>query len=140
MLLDFVHPTMQTYLRPHLEGEQTRSSPIVLRDCRAFLHSKDSFDGCPHRDIPQPVQVPQTWQESFPRAFIVVPRLRHVSVEAGMNAIGAEGWQSCRHLRVVRMPSTVVRIPDNTFRGFFPESECLVGSLLLWNLENWIAE
>ena len=42
---------------------------------------------------------------------------RHVSVEAGIRAIGAEAWQSCRHLRVVRMPSTVVRIADNTFRG-----------------------
>ena len=26
-------------------------------------------------------------------------------------------WQCCRHLRVVRMPSSVVRIADNTFRG-----------------------
>ena len=48
-------------------------------------------------------------------AFVAVPRLRHVSVEAGISAIGAEAWQSCRHLRVVRMPSTVVRIADNTF-------------------------
>ena len=50
-------------------------------------------------------------------AFVAVPRLRHVSVEAGTSTIGAEAWQSCRHLRVVRMPSTVVRIADNTFRG-----------------------
>ena len=50
-------------------------------------------------------------------AFVAVLRLRHVSVEAGVRAIGAEAWQSCRHLRVVRMPSTVVRIADNTFRG-----------------------
>ena len=33
------------------------------------------------------------------------------------DAIGAEAWQCCRHLRVVRMPSTVARIADNTFRG-----------------------
>ena len=50
-------------------------------------------------------------------AFVAVPRLRHVRVEAGMRAIGAEAWQCCRHLRVVRMPNTVVRIAENTFRG-----------------------
>ena len=45
-------------------------------------------------------------------AFTAVPRLRHVNIEAGVRAIGAEAWQCCRHLRVVRMPSLVVRIAD----------------------------
>ena len=118
--LDFVHPTMQTYLEdPIWEVLQTNTQfTIVLRDCLAFLHSKESFDGCPYRDIPQAVQVPTNLAGIVPAgAFIAVPRLRHVSVEAGINAIGAEAWQSCRHLRVVRMPSTVVRIAENTFRG-----------------------
>ena len=118
--LDFVHPTMQTYLEdPIWEVLQTNTQfTIVLRDCRAFLHSKESFDGCPYRDTPQAVQVPTNLAGIVPAgAFIAVPRLRHVSVEAGVNAIGAEAWQSCRHLRVVRLPSTVVRIADNTFRG-----------------------
>ena len=106
--LDFVHPTMQTYLEdPIWEVLQTNTQfTIVLRDCLAFLHSKESFDGCPYRDIPQAVQVPTNLAGIVPAgAFIAVPRLRHVSVAAGINAIGAEAWQSCRHLRVVRMPS-----------------------------------
>ena len=32
-------------------------------------------------------------------------------------AVGAQAWQCCRHLRVVKMPSTVVRIEENAFRG-----------------------
>ena len=50
-------------------------------------------------------------------AFLAVPRMRHVSIEAGIRAVGAQAWQCCRHLRVVRMPSTVVCIEENTFRG-----------------------
>ena len=50
-------------------------------------------------------------------AFAGVPRLRHVSIEPGIRFIGAEAWQSCRQLRIVRMPATVVGIADNAFRG-----------------------
>ena len=50
-------------------------------------------------------------------AFVAAPRLRHVSVETGIRAIEAEACQCFRHLRVVRMPQTVVRIAENTFRG-----------------------
>ena len=50
-------------------------------------------------------------------AFAAVPRLRHVSVEAGIRVVGAEAWQCCRQLRIVRMPASVVRIADNTSRG-----------------------
>ena len=47
-------------------------------------------------------------------AFLAVPRMRRASVEAGTRAVGAQAWQCCRHLRVVRMPSTAVRIAENT--------------------------
>ena len=50
-------------------------------------------------------------------AFAAVPRLRRVSVEAGIRVVGAEAWQCCRQLRIVRMPASVVRIADNTSRG-----------------------
>ena len=50
-------------------------------------------------------------------AFAAVPRLRHVSMEAGIRVVGAEAWQCCRQLRIVRMPTSGVRIADNTFRG-----------------------
>ena len=49
-------------------------------------------------------------------AFAGVPRLRHVSVEPGIRLIGAEAWQNCRQLRIVKLPATVVSISDNAFR------------------------
>ena len=49
-------------------------------------------------------------------AFAAVPRLRHVSVASGMRVVGAEAWQGCRQLRIVKLPVTVVSI-DNAFRG-----------------------
>ena len=49
-------------------------------------------------------------------AFAGVPRLRHVSVEPGTRLIGAEAWQNCRQLRIVKLPATVVGISDNAFR------------------------
>ena len=95
--LDFAHPTMQTYLKDPMWEVNTQLA-IVLRDCRAFPHS-ESFDGCPYRDMPQAVQVPTNLAGIVPAgAFVAVPRLRHVCVEAGIKAIGAEAWQSCRHL------------------------------------------
>ena len=45
-----------------------------------------------------------------------VPHLRHVSVESGIRLIGAEAWQTCRQLRIVKLPATVVGISDNAFR------------------------
>ena len=45
-------------------------------------------------------------------AFAGVPRLRHVSVESGIRLIGAEAWQNCRQLRIVKLPATVVGISD----------------------------
>ena len=46
-----------------------------------------------------------------------VPRLRHVSVESGVRLVGPEAWHSCRQLRIVKLPSTVVSICDNAFRS-----------------------
>ena len=56
-------------------------------------------------------------EETVPEwAFAGVPRLRHVSVESGIRHIGAEAWQDCRQLRIVKLPATVVGIADNAFR------------------------
>ena len=56
-------------------------------------------------------------QEIVPEgACAGVPRLRHVSVESGIRLIGAEAWQHCRQLRMVKLPVTVVDISDNAFR------------------------
>ena len=43
--------------------------------------------------------------------------MRHVSMEPGIRVVGAEAWQCCRQLRIVKMPVTVVRIADNAFCG-----------------------
>ena len=78
-----IHPTMQTYLDdPIWEVLQKNTQfTIVLRDCLA----EESFDGCPYRDFPQAIQVPMNLAGIIPAgAFVAVPRLRHVSVEAGM--------------------------------------------------------
>ena len=48
--------------------------------------------------------------------FACVPRLRHVSVESEIRLIGAEAWQDCQQLRIVKLPATVVGIADNAFR------------------------
>ena len=53
-------------------------------------------------------------------AFVGVPRLRHVSVESGIRLIGAEAWQNCRQLRIVKLPATVVGISDCVFRDCKP--------------------
>ena len=56
-------------------------------------------------------------EETVPEwAFAGVPRVRHVSVESGIRLIGAEAWQDCRQLRIVKLPATVVGIADNAFR------------------------
>ena len=118
--LDFVHPTAQTYLDdPIWETLQNNKRfTIVLRDCLEALHSKEIFDGCPYQDISLAIKVPMNQAGIIASgAFLAVPRLSHVSVEAGIRAIGAEAWQCCRHLRVVSMPGTVVRLAENTFRG-----------------------
>ena len=63
-----------------------------------------TFDGCPHRDIPQAVKVPMNQAGIIPSsAFLAVPRMRHVSIEAGIlqlepklgNAVAISGWSKC---------------------------------------------
>ena len=118
--LDFIHPTEQTYLDdPIWETLQNNMQyTIVFRDCFEALSTKEAFAGCPYRDIPKAVKVPTNQSGIIPSsAFLAVPRLRRVSVEAGVRAVGAQAWQSCRRLRIVKMPSSVVRIEENTFRG-----------------------
>ena len=58
--------------------------------------------------VPLAVHVPVNPEETVPEwAFAGVPRLRHVSVESGIRLIGAEAWQDCRQLRIVKLPATL---------------------------------
>ena len=118
--IDFLQADTQTYLEnPTWEKlQQSTEYTILFRSCCEVLPSKEIFEGCPFRDIPLAVHVPMNPEEMVPDgAFTAVPRLRHVSIEAGIRVVGAEGWQCCRQLRIVRMPASVVRIADNTFRS-----------------------
>ena len=91
--IDFLQVATQTYLENPIweKLQQSMEYCIIFRDCSEVLHSQESLAG--------------------------VPRIRHVSIEPGIRFVGAEAWQSCRQLRIVRMPATVVRIADNAFRG-----------------------
>ena len=90
---------------------------IVFRNCSAILPSQEQLEGCPIHPIPLAVHVPTNPEEIVPEgAFAGVPRLRHVSVEAGIRLIGAEAWQNYRQLRIVKLPATVIGISDNVFR------------------------
>ena len=74
--VDFLHPNTQTYLDdPIWEGLQKNTEfTIVFRDCSAVLHSKESFEGCLCRDVPQAVQVPIHLAGIVPAgAFMAMP-------------------------------------------------------------------
>ena len=89
---------------------------IVFKNCSVILPSQEQLEGCPIHHVPPAVHVPMNPEEIVPEgAFAGVPRLRHVSVESGIRLIGAEAWQNCRQLRIVKLPATVVGIA-NAFR------------------------
>ena len=70
--------------------------------------------------------MPMNPEEIVPEgAFAGVPRLRHVSVESNTRLIGAEAWQNCRQLCIVKLPATVVGISDNAFRHCKLLNDCL---------------
>ena len=82
-------------------------------------HLKNNLEDCPIHHIPLAVHVPVNPEEIVPEgAFAGVPRLRHVSAESGIRLIGAEAWQNCRQLRIVKLLATVVGISDNVFRDY----------------------
>ena len=117
---DFALPGTGSYLEDHIWEvlQETRRFTILFRDCLETFHSKEGFENCAYRDIPKAVTIPVNDAGLVPSsAFLAVPRMRHVLIEEGIQAIGAGAWQNCRHLRIVKMPTTVVRIEESTFRG-----------------------
>ena len=75
---------------------------IVFRDCLEALHSKETFDGCPYREIPQANKVPMNQAEIiFSGAFVAVPRLlvlkqAHAQQEPKPgNAAAIFEWSEC---------------------------------------------
>ena len=100
-MLDLIHPTMQTYLDdPVWETLQNNTQfTIVLRDCLEALHSKETFDGCPYRDIPQPVKVPMNQAGIIPSgAFVDMSVLKQAYVQLEPKpgrAAAIFGWSEC---------------------------------------------
>ena len=118
-----VLPSLQTATQTYQENpiwekpQQSTEYTIVFRDSSAILPSQEQLEGCPIHHVPLAVHVPMNPEEIVPEgAFAGVPRLRHVSVESDVRLIGAEAWQNCRQLRIVKLPATVVGISDNAFR------------------------
>ena len=117
--IDFLQTATQIYLEDPIwdKLQQGMAYTIVFRNCSVVLPSQEQLEDCPIHHIPLAVHVPMNSEGIVPEgAFVGVPRLRHVSVESGIRLIGAEAWQNCRQLRIVKLPATVVGISDNVFR------------------------
>ena len=117
--IDFLQTDTQTYLEDPIWDrlQQGMAYTVVFKDSSVILSSQEELEGCPIHQVPLAVRVPMNPEKIAPEgAFAGVPRLRHVSVESGIRLIGAEAWQNCRQLRIVKLPATVVGISDNVFR------------------------
>ena len=116
--IDFLHMATQTYLEDPIwdKLQQSMEYCIVFRDCSEVLPTQELLEGCPIYNVPLAIHVPMNPEEKVPEgAFAGVPRLRHVGMEPGIRFIGADAWQNCRQLRIVKTPATVVVISDNVF-------------------------
>ena len=116
--IEFLQTATHTYLEDPIwdKLQQGREFTIIFKNCSVALPAQEQLGGCPIDQVPQAVYVPINPEEIVPEwAFAGVPRLRHVSVESGIRLIGAEAWQNCRQLRIVKLPASVVGISDNAF-------------------------
>ena len=106
--IDFLHMARQTYLEDPIwdKLQQSMEYCIIFKDRSEVLPSQELLEGCPIYNIPLAVHVPMNPEGVVPEwAFAGAPRLRHVSIESGIRLIGPEAWQSCRQLRIVKMPA-----------------------------------
>ena len=111
--IDFLQTATQTYLEDPIwdKLQQGMACTIVFRK-QCYPAISRTIQDCPIHHIPLAVHVPMNPEEIVPEgAFAGVPRLRHVSAESGIRLIGAEAWQNCRQLRIVKLPATVVAFP-----------------------------
>ena len=108
--IDFLQTATQTYLEDPIwdKLQQGMAHTLVFRNCNVILPSQEQLEGCP------------------------------ISVESGIRLIGAEAWQNCRQLRIVKLPATVIGISDNVFRDrkllssvLAPGCQSLCGMLFL---------
>ena len=112
--IDFLQTATQSYLEDPIWDrlQQGVAYTVVFKDSSVILPSQEQLEGCPIHQVPLAVHVPMNPEKIVPEgAFAGVPRLRHVSVESGIRLIGAEAWQNCRQLRIVKLPATVPITP-----------------------------
>ena len=118
--IDFLHLATRTHRENPIwdKLQESKEYCIIFRDCSETLHTQELLEGRPVDAVPLAIHVPMNPEEIVPEgAFAGVPRLRHVSIESGIRFVGADAWQNCRQLRIVKLPTTVVGISDNVFRN-----------------------
>ena len=114
--IEFLHLATQTYLGNPIwdKLQQSMEYCIIFKDCSEVLPSQELLEGYPIHKIPLAVHVPMNPEGAVPEgAFAGVPGLHRVRYWT----YRPEAWHSCRQLRIVKLPSTVVCISDNAFRS-----------------------
>ena len=118
--IDFLHMATQTYLEDPIwdKLQQSMEYCIIFKGCSEVLPSQELLEACPIYNIPLAVHVPMNPEGVVPEgAFAGVHAYVMSALSQVFRLIGPEAWQSCRQLRIVKMPATVVGISDNAFRN-----------------------
>ena len=91
---------------------------IVVRPCMVDGHSIWQFQDDGKESYPKAVRVPANPRgEIADRAFYAAPSLRHVEVATGIQHVGIAAWQTCQQLQIVKLPPSVISLPEGTFQG-----------------------
>ena len=120
--VDLVHPNTQEHLRDPIWNTLriNTSFDLVVRECMEVCQSKRQFQESEGQEYPKAVKVPSNISGVIPdSAFYSIFRLRHVLAEEGLHTVGALAWRTCRQLRIVEFPATVVRIEESSFQGCY---------------------
>ena len=96
--------------------QENRRFTVVIRDCVEIFQTKEDFEYFAYREYPKAIKVPASEAGIIPPSAFI-PRIRHVIIKEGIHTVGARAWQNCRHLRIVKLPTTVARIEESAFRG-----------------------
>ena len=79
-------------------------------------HSIWQFQEGDKENYPKAVRVPiNPRREIADRAFYAAPMLRHVEIAEGIQHVGFAAWQGCQQLQIVKLPSSVLSLEDESF-------------------------
>ena len=104
-------------------SQQKLVDPIwhTLRDCNSFtVVVSPCLEKAEHKGQMQgeakALRVPFDFIDRVPpQAFSHVAKVRRVQVDAGYRMIGEGAWHNCRHLQIVHLDSTVIRLQTRVF-------------------------